>query len=155
MNQPDAPDPQLELFTSQLIAMAPRLSAAEQQQILYECAFSAGQGQSRRALFKWRAATTVLGLLVVGMSLPMVSGRLTAQAVQPVSMPVVEATPPVTLTTEESLVATRKPISVRLDAWQIPASAEDPWHRQTAQLPAIGPSENELTVGRWQSAQLF
>ena len=155
MNPNDAPDPQIELFELQLTALAPRLSLAEQQRMLYECAFSAGRRQSHDALLRSRVATTVLGLLVFGMSFPMAYDRLAAQSVKSKPMLAVEDTPPASLAPVESPVTVRKSISVRLDAWQIPASIEDPWDRKTVQLPTRDPSASELTVGQWQRGQLF
>ena len=47
MNEPSLNDPHLQSLEARLAAMPPQESAARQQELLYRCAFAAGQSSAR------------------------------------------------------------------------------------------------------------
>ncbi len=120
MSEPPFHDPTLKDTESRLLASKPRLAPDEEQRMLYQCAFAAGQARARRALRGWQATTAVMGLLLVSLAVPVVQGTRMAKVDRvetlhiPESMPVQQSLPP------EPLVAFGTRVEVELDAWQLP-----------------------------------
>ena len=153
MTPHDLPDPLSTPFEAQLAALAPRLSTAEQQRMLYECAFAAGQRQTRSAVLKWQVATTVLGLALVGMLTLRPHQGWAARPTTTNVNTIVEQAKPAPRLPEEPLLAARPRLTVNLDAWQIPESADRrPDHQMASRLEPTG---DVLTVGHLHRGLVF
>src|SRR5688572_8156186 len=70
MNDHTLSDPQLQSFEARLAAATPQSSPVEQQQLLYQCAFAAGQRAGRKSLRRWRVASAALVVLLFVLSVP-------------------------------------------------------------------------------------
>ncbi|MDB5390140.1 MAG: hypothetical protein JWM11_5786 [Planctomycetaceae bacterium] len=156
MNGHSLNDPLLQSLEARLAACAPSVSAAEQQQMLYQCAFAAGRHAGARTTRRWQAATAALAALVVAVSLLQSIARGRAQdqiAVQRaaqapastvIDLPQPAAQPVVQTTERASVQSTGRVVRISLDAWQIP-NANDALYSQTlAQHDATDASVNSL-----------
>jgi hypothetical protein len=119
-------DPVLQALEAQLAARVPSVSAAEQQEMLYQCAYAAGQQVGVRTLRRWQATAGALAALVLAVSLPQWAGQQHL-AVQPPAVPpapvVVEKTSPGSATVPDPVVQVPDGVrKVQLDAWQMPRS---------------------------------
>lgn len=154
MNDPPHDDPRLARFASRLAAMPPRVSPVRQQQMLYACAFAAGKSKADRLLWRWQAVAALLGLLMLGVSVPLARDHLPIARHAPKPMaPVAEPSrqPPDRLPPVE--VAT-KLATVDLDAWQTRTPDDESLAAQVAQLKRIDPQHRSLSVGRMTRAAL-
>jgi hypothetical protein len=70
MNDHSLNDPQLQSLEVRVAAAAPQFSPIEQQQLLYQCAFAAGQLAGRKSLRRWRVASAALVVLLLGLGVP-------------------------------------------------------------------------------------
>jgi len=156
MNSPDFSDPQLQSLEAQLAAGIPRLAPAEQAGILYACAFGAGQRSARRSVRRWQAASGLLSLLLLGLSVPMARDQIMAKKEspqppaieQPVASPVIRQEPD---WESEVALSMRPAKSVKLDAWQVP---DEPPAQRLAKSPTAEQS-NTWTAGQLWRAELF
>ena len=148
------PDPQLRLLEAQLLAQPPQVSIAKQDELLYACAFAAGQQIARRSLRRWRMSTIVMGGMVVGMAIPHFGGSSqmarhpSEQSVPMVPAPSQQPAPP------ESMVSMQKPTTAVLDAWQVSDPVDQSLSDQLAQLERTRPQMKSLTVGTLIRAEL-
>ncbi len=153
MKEPSEHDPRLQAFEARLAALAPLVSLDEQQQLLYQCGFAAGQraGQQagRRSLRRWQAVAAAvvlaLGWLTLGGNVARERGEPTLAVVPEPSPPAEVVFPRMPAEVEPRPAAQQ---AVSLDAWQSPATereslAEELDHfRQTApELRALAVSE--------------
>src|SRR4051794_38000534 len=72
---PDINDPVLQALAARLASVAPQISVVERNDLLYQCAYSAGRSQANRRLRRWQATAAVLGVLLLGINLPLASSR--------------------------------------------------------------------------------
>jgi hypothetical protein len=154
MNEHTLHDPQLQSLEARLAATPLQLSAGEQQQLLYQCAFAAGKKTSTHSLRRWQAAAAVLVVLLAGISIPLARDEwllATQRAMPPVpaeQAPAPKDTAPPTMLVEE-LVPHRTPQvgNLELDAWQITHSEKNSFAEELAHLEKSDPHLRSLTVG--------
>ena len=162
MNEPTRHDPELQSFEARLGAAPLRLPVAEQQQLLYQCAFAAGKKSSIRTLRCWQGAAVGMLILLGAINVPPPRGQGVAatQHVQPAiptrqdPAPRVKATS--TLVMKDTLLGhqTPTPPAVDLDAWQLPHPNSDSLTEELAQLEKSDPRLRFMTVGVMTSALL-
>lgn len=128
MNDHQLNDPRLESLEAYLSSLSPRLASDEQRELLYQCAFAAGEQAAKQHVRRWRTATLALSLLTCGLlfsipsrvDLPLEPGQpagsgLTAHAKTTVNEVIATQTrndsPPATTPLHE-------PARVQLDAWE-------------------------------------
>jgi hypothetical protein len=136
-------DPHLRSLEARLSAQTPSLSADRQQDLLYQCAYAAGQKAARAKLRRWRAgaiACAALLAVMAGRSLsdPSEVDRDVAQA------PARSIWKPWQLFIEKAIAPGKQlTTSLDFDAWQIPEpSPGEP--RSSEEMDA---REHSLTVG--------
>jgi hypothetical protein len=66
MNEHPGADRQLELLAARLSSLAPKLTGDEQRELLYRCAFGAGEKSARRRAAFWRNMCAGLAVLFCG-----------------------------------------------------------------------------------------
>jgi hypothetical protein len=147
-------DPRLQSFEARLAAMVPQTSPVQQQQLLYECAFAAGQRRAFRSLRRWQAVAAALGILLLGLSvpfahdhLPLARPRLPLAGDRPKPILPAEGTSPRLSAPSEPAVVVRKPVTVELDAWQMETPGGALLAEQLAQLQGPDPHLRSLSVG--------
>lgn len=143
MNEHSLNDPLLQSLEARLAAGVPRVSAAEQQQMLYQCAFAAGRHASVRTMRRWQAATATLAAIVVAFGLPQFISR-NQVAVQPPVRPsssiVIDSPKPV----PQPAVQLTERTGIQLDAWQLPHSDDSLHSQMLAHHDATDSSVNSL-----------
>ena len=143
MNEHMLHDPQLQSLEARLAATPLQLSAGEQQQLLYQCAFAAGKKTSTRSLRRWQTAAAALVFLLLGMSVPLVRDEwlLAMQGAKP-PVPTEQSPAP-----EKTIPSPMLAKAVELDAWQLPAATKDSFAEEVALLEKSDPHLRSLTVG--------
>jgi hypothetical protein len=145
MNDGSLSDPLLQSLAARLAAAAPMASAAEQQQLLYRCAFAAGQRAMRRKLRRWQATAAALSIIVAGMGLPLV--RVYPLLVQRAA---VRPAPPIakaTRTPRDDSPVLRHPAAVVQEAWRMPPAAEDSFAAALARFKQTEPGLRSHALG--------
>jgi hypothetical protein len=126
MNEHRFEDPSLRDIEARLAAAAPRLGAAQQQELLYRCAFKAGQHTGLGRVRRWQVATgAAAALCVAALILPPARSPRPAdqRAAVPSSSPQIASE---SAADESTAARPRQVAPVALDAWQLerrPASA--------------------------------
>jgi hypothetical protein len=119
-------DPALQAIENQLAGLAPQISSAQQQDLLYQCAFAAGKQTMTRSLRRWQGAVAALAVLLISVSVPLANNRWTLARHEQPMRPVVPA--------------------ANLDAWQIALSSSDAVASNLEQLERIDPAARPLAV---------
>src|SRR5687768_6181781 len=124
MNDPSLNDPQLQSLEARLAAMAPQESPARQQELLYRCAFAAGQVSTRASLRRWQAAVGALALLFVAASIPLARNQSLVVKQEPnsVSPRQTDLSQPPMLAQQEAPPTVREPVHLETNAWQLASS---------------------------------
>lgn len=149
MNHDSSRNDDLRAFEARLCALSPSLPPAEQQQLLYQCAFAAGQNVAKRTLRRWQGATAALTVLLVGLTIPIARGPSSvaqlpaAQAAQNRLIEQPEA---------EAMSSMREPraIAISLDAWQRKPSPIASLDKELSQFAQLTPRQRSLSVGALQ-----
>ena len=147
MNNDRINDPERTGFEARLAALAPQLSQVEQQQLLYDCAFAAGQKKTEGSVRRWQTTTAVIGLLLLVVSVPVAkNGWRTAEqgSALAVSQPPSSSQRPVA---SEAIVMPEHPMAVDLDAWQLPINPDESLNEQLVQLQHADLHTRSLAVG--------
>jgi len=146
MNDHPLNDPALRSFEQQLAGLAPQLPPVDQQELLYRCAFAAGQKATVRKVRRWQAATAALVVMLLGLSVPLIRDRMPvarheAQPIRPnvVSVPV---TPQLEILARVGGIA-----GVELDAWQLEPSPSAAFAQELARFKETDPALRSLAVG--------
>jgi len=149
-NEHSFDDPQLQSIEARAAAVTPRLSQAEQQQLLYRCAYEAGQHRVAKQVRRWQGTTVAILVVAVGLSIPLVRGR---EAHDP-SPQYVESIAPDTIVPRHQsdlprFPDSRSPISprVELDAWQLRPPVDGLASESRTPARPIDPHIRSLTVG--------
>jgi hypothetical protein len=144
-------DPALKALEDQLAGLVPQLSAADQQDLLYQCAFTAGRQAMIRPLRRWQGAVAALAVLAVSLSVPLVNTRPIIAKHEPQSSP----------TKVELVAAIPTPEAIRpiipagqFDAWQVALSSSDAVASNLQQLERIDPETRPLAVAALTRAAL-
>lgn len=137
MNDGSLSDPLLQALEARLAAATPTASIAEQQRLLYRCAFVAGRRSAARKLRRWQATVAALSIVVACMSLPLarVYPVLVQRATAPPA-PSIAAPAPVP---QEDAPVLRHPAAVTQDAWRIPPSDDEAFAAALAQFQQTEP----------------
>jgi hypothetical protein len=120
-------DVHLQALEARLASMVPRLESIEQQQLLYRCAFAAGQRAARGHVRRWQTAAiamaSVLGLVLI---LPFArnAGGAAGIADRDPAPPPREFASPERDATNESPREAWSTAVLELDAWQVERSEE-------------------------------
>lgn len=125
MSDYELDDVSLKALESRLASAAPELAPAEQQELLYCCAFEAGQRHNRGRVRRWQAATAATAALLITV-LVVPPTRDIAPAEERASVRSSSLQVPSGPAIDESPAARpRQLAAVELDAWQIerPATA--------------------------------
>ena len=161
MNEHTLHDPQLQSLEARLAATNLQLSAGDQQQLLYQCAFAAGKGVFTRSLRRWQFAAGVLVVLSLGISVPLARDEwllATQRAKVPVpaqqSPAPAEVVPPAMLVQDVIPHRTPQVAAVELDAWQLPAPVANSYAEEIARLENSDLHLRSLTVGTLTRAVL-
>jgi hypothetical protein len=139
-------DPQLQALEARLRAMTPPALPAEQQQLLYGCAFAAGRRVALRALRPWQGAAVVLTVLLIGATVPLARERSSLAPLSAEQPAQNRAPEPEGAEDEMRPLAARRAIAVSLDAWQAKASPRASFDDELAQFAQIDPRLRSLTV---------
>jgi hypothetical protein len=140
-------DIQLQTLATRLGDIVPKVSAAEQQQLLYECAFAAGQRAAKRVVRRWQGAAAVLTVLLMGASIPLARERSAPEqaiAVQPAQNRGLERT---AADDEIPPIPVRGANAILLDAWQTKPSTVASFDSELAQFARMDPHLRSLAVG--------
>jgi hypothetical protein len=147
MNDDSLDDPQLRSLEARLASAAIHIPAAEQQALLYQCAFAAGQKAANRRLRRWQAAAaTCAALLLATVGLQVRDGWTTAMPIVATTVP---ANPPPRQSIEPDEIprAAQWPTAIALDAWQLHPRENAAVLGEIALLDDIDPRLRALTVG--------
>lgn len=141
-------DPQLQAIEAHIAATPPQVSTAQQQRLLYRCAFAAGRSSTRRALRRWQAAAGALAVVLAGMTValfgrPPSSANIGAANVANDPLP----TEPRRSDPELSPPERRPAREISLDAWQVPRRADTSFDSELAQFVKNDPQVRSLAVG--------
>jgi hypothetical protein len=149
MNEPSLNDPQLLSLEARLAAMAPQESPARQQELLYRCAFAAGQSSARTAVRRWQAAAVALAVLLIGASIPLANHQLAVAKRDPKPAPPQRVAPPQPpmLAQQEIPPTVREPVHLELDAWQVASSPSTSLAIDLAQFQQVDPELRSLAAG--------
>lgn len=145
MNDGSLSDPLLQSLAARLAAAAPMASAAEQQQLLYRCAFAAGERAAARKLRRWQATAAALSIIVACMGLPLVRvyPLLVQRAALPSASPIAKATP---MPPDDTPIL-RHPAGVAQDGWRIPPSDGEAFAAALAQFQQTEPRLRAFALG--------
>jgi len=146
-------DPALKALENQLAGLAPQISSAEQQDLLYQCAFAAGKQTLARSLRRWQAAVATLALLLVSLSLPLANSQWIVARHEPPPSPTPDS-PQVALA--EPAVEPIRPVvpAGQFDAWQVAISSSEAIASNLEQLERIDPEARPLAVAALTRAAL-
>jgi len=150
MNDDFPIDPALQSLEARLAGLRPKLSEREAQELLYQCAFAAGEKAAARRTRRWQLASAAMVVLLVGMSVPLVNeqvlvARREPAAVQPIA-PVQVPTPHNVLRSSSRVAA------VPLDAWQVRPDTTATFEAALAKFQQLDASSRSLAVGNMARA---
>ena len=133
-------DPELRSLEARLEAITPRVSAEEQQRLLYDCAFAAGKKRAGAALNRWLAVAGLLAIVWIVSSAPWTAGD-SNRAERKHAPRVASEEPSFEFALLEEAFAPRKDTKGDLDAWRVPAS---PTASLAAQLDEFNRTDSHL-----------
>lgn len=147
MNDYPLDDPRLRSLEAQLAQMAPQASPAEQQQLLYHCAFAAGRQAAGKTIRRWQAAAAALAVLLC-LSVPLAREHATL-ARRSAEPPAPAAITPrqVPADRETWPIVERQPAAVALDAWQTRPSIDASFASELAQFERSDLQLRSLSLG--------
>ena len=119
MNDRPFDDPQLQSLETRLAAAVPRISSIQQQQLLYQSAFAAGQTASRKSLRRWQASAAALVVLLLGLSVPAARDRWHVAEKKAEPFMPTEVTPQRKFAEMAIPTTARQSTTIELDAWQM------------------------------------
>jgi hypothetical protein len=154
MNEHSLQDPQLRSLEARLAAAAPQSSHIEQQQLLYQCAFAAGQQVGRKSLQSWRVAAATLVVLCCGLSVPLAHDRWKLEEPARELPTATKAPSQPMLAYSEVPFSARPSAAVDLDAWQMPHSERMSLSDELAQFRRTDPHLRSLAMGTFTRAML-
>jgi hypothetical protein len=145
MNDGSPSDPLLQSLAARLAAATPMASTAEQQRLLYRCAFAAGRRAAARKLRRWQATVAALAIVVACMSLPLV--RVYPVLVQRAAMPPASSIAVLAPVLPDDTPVIRHPAGVALDAWRIPPSDDESFAAALARFEQTEPRLRAFALG--------
>ena len=146
-------DPALRALEDQLMGVAPQLSSAEQQDLLYQCAFAAGKQAMNRPLRRWQAAVATLAVLLLSLGVPLANNQWTVARHEPQPRPTPNS--PQVAAAEPVVEPIRRVVPAgQYDAWQVALSSSDAVASNLEQLERIEPETRSLAVAALTRAAL-
>jgi len=146
-------DPALKAIEDQLSGLAPQISPAEQQDLLYQCAFAAGKQTMTRSVRRWQAAVATLALLLVSLGIPLANNQwiVARNETHPEPGP-----SPQQIAVGEPTTEPIRPVVpiAQFDAWQVALSSSDAVANNLEQLERIEPETRPLAVAALTRAAL-
>jgi hypothetical protein len=141
-------DPALESLAARLAAQSPRLSAGEAQELLYQCAFAAGQSSAAARTRRWQGLSVVLAVLLVAAGLPLAAGRLPLAIRQPPAAPPSQPAPaPADSPPQRAIAgAAAVPGKIEVDAWQNSTDSSQALEQGLSRFEQIEPEFRSLAV---------
>src|SRR5262245_34488998 len=142
-------DPELESLAAKLAAQSPRLPVSESQELLYRCAFAAGQSATARNARQWQGLSATLALLLAAAALlPLATQQrrhFVNQTIEvPSNKPGSEASESPRLQAIAGVAV--GPSKIDLDAWQQPADAGQVLEQGLIRFANIDPALRSLAV---------
>jgi hypothetical protein len=153
MNEHPINDPKLQSFEARLAALTPQLSAGEQQQLLYQCAFAAGRKANRRSVRRWQAVAALLAVVMVGWRIYGGAQSVVVIEKKAQPSPPAEVVFPRAVAQLELPTGARQSGTVELDAWQTPPSHSN-LNDEVARFKSVDPHLQSLAVGAFTRALL-
>jgi hypothetical protein len=140
-------DPALQAIENQLAGLAPQISSAEQQDLLYQCAFAAGKQTMTRSLRRWQGAVAALAVLLVSVSVPLANNQWTVARHEP--PPPKKQTPTnVQIAAAEPVTDPIRPVvpARQFDAWQLALNSSDAVASNLEQMERTDPEMRSFGV---------
>ena len=108
----------------------PRLSAAESQELLYQCAFAAGQSSAARTTRRWQGVSAALAVLLAAACLPLAAERLRLPFASRPPRRASTCPAPGEWPPQRALAGSgADAVEIDVDAWQRPADSGRFWSR--------------------------
>jgi hypothetical protein len=150
MNDDSSNDLAIQAFEAQLMAHRPKLADREVRDLLYGCAFAAGQKSAIRETRRWQLASASMAVLLLGMSIPLAHVHLVVARPEPATnRPATTAQVP----TPGKAATSWSPIAaVPLDAWQVQENTETKFDSELAKFQRMNADASSLAVGTWRRA---
>jgi hypothetical protein len=143
-----ADDPGLQALEARLAGLTPQLSAQERNDLLYQCAFTAGQRSTRGTLRRWQAAAALLVAVSLGLTIPLASNSPLGHHNQAKTEPEPPPSKPVEIVTNtpSELIPLQRPIEIAADAWQLDQRSSDPLAESLAEFERTSPEMRSFAV---------
>lgn len=116
MNNDFPIDPKLKSLEARLSALRPKLLDREAQELLYQCAFTAGRKLATRQTRRWQFASAAMAVVLLGVSVSLVKERAIVAEREP---GILEHAGTVQAQTPQQIAHPGHRGAVSLDAWQI------------------------------------
>ena len=150
MNDDFQIDHALQSLEAQLMAHRPMLPDREVRDLLYGCAFAAGQKSAIRGTRRWQVASASMAVLLLGMSIPLAHERLLVARPGPATnRPVTPAQVP---TPRNASTSWSHVAAVPLDAWQVQENTDTKFDTELAKFQRMNADASSLAVGTWRRA---
>lgn len=157
MNDRPYQDQQLQAFEARLAMLSPKLSDDDRSELLYQCAFAAGQRSSARRVHTWQLTTAALLLVLLGASVPLVSPpfQVARHAERPPPLePQAPAREAVPAEISDRDLFPRPAVEVALDAWQLPDTSGDKLSHELARFEEQEEAFRSLAMGVLRAREL-
>ncbi len=146
MSGPALNDTQLQSLEARLTATVFQLPLVRQQELLYRCAFAAGQNAAHSRIRRWKTAASMFAVLFLTVGGMLVCDRwmLAPQVLeQPIAS---DRTPAPTVPHTDFPRIAQETIHIELDAWQMPSKETASPSSEFALLNEIEPRLCSLTM---------
>jgi hypothetical protein len=145
MNDEFSIDPALESLAARVSALRPKLPEREAQDLLYQCAFAAGQKVAARRARRWQIASGAMAVLLLGASISLVNERVLVARRDAATMDRAASTQ---VQTSHNIP---RPLSrvaaVPLDAWQVRTDTAGIFETALARFGQLDTNSRSLAVG--------
>ena len=141
MNDDFAIDPALQSLEARLSAVRPKLPDREAQELLYQCAFAAGQKLAARRTRRWQITSAAMAVLLLGVSVSLLNKRVLVAGREPVTT---DPAAQVQVQVPDVLI---RVTPVPLDAWQVPADTAAKFETALTRFKQLDANSRSLAVG--------
>jgi hypothetical protein len=138
-------DPQWQSFETELAAHVPQVSIQERDQILYACAFAAGQSKERQSVRTWKVMAAVLSLLL---TVSLIPHRQAPPSIvrETRNAPVYPETTSSQAPSMELVPESQRLLLIDLDAWKVHSPENRLLSEQLSEFAQFDPHLRSLTV---------
>jgi hypothetical protein len=147
VNDNDISGPPWQSFEKELAVHVPQISVQERDQILYACAFAAGQMKRSQSIRFWKMMVTTLSLLLAVSLIPHLHSPsdISYETQSVPGSP--EGTSSQAMKAEEASESESEILlMVNLDAWRVPSSKNRLLSSQLTEFGQLDPYQRSLTV---------